>query len=148
MNIKKRGLSDVVTTVLIILLVLAAVAMIWGYLSSTINDAGSQITTACLTLDLMPKSCQYFQATNTVMVNYGRDSGQATLQNVSLVLTVGGNDVVYYPAANRIPKALESFTFNVTGVTTKPTQFTVAGRVTTESGSALDCPVVTPINCI
>ncbi len=45
----KRGLSDVITTVLIILLVLAAVIIIWVFVAPALRDAGSQVDSGTLT---------------------------------------------------------------------------------------------------
>ena len=142
MNVGKRGISDVVTTVLIILLVLAAVAIIWGYLRNALVESGEQITSDCLTLDLAPESCS--STANLATVKYGRNSGEANLKNVSLILNVGGNSVV--SSATNIPKALESFTQTV-AVTAKASTFSVAGTITTESGSELLCPQSKEIVC-
>jgi hypothetical protein len=145
---KRRGLSDVVTTVLIILLVLAAVAIIWGYLRGALEESGSQITGACLTLDLKPLSCVYKQGTSgyNATVRYGRDAGEAQLTNVTLIVEVAGENRVSY--ATRIPNALESYTTNVTNLNAAPSSFTVAGTVITEAGQAKQCPQASKVQCI
>ena len=147
---KRRGLSDVVTTVLIILLVLAAVAIIWGYLRGALEESGSQITSACLTLDLKPLSCVYKNVTGannnfSAVVRYGRDAGEAQLTNVSLIVEVAGETRVSY--ATRLPNALESYTANVTNLNAAPSSFTVAGTVITEAGQAKQCPQASKVQC-
>jgi len=55
----KRGISDVIATVLIVLLVLAAIAIVWGFVQPTINDAGTAIGASqkCLSAEVVPTSC-------------------------------------------------------------------------------------------
>ena len=66
----KKGVSDVITTVLIILLVLAAVAIIGGILLRNISQAGSKIetSTGCVELDVQPVSCSGIASTTTAGV--------------------------------------------------------------------------------
>ena len=40
---ERKGISDIVTTVLIILLAIAAVVLIWGFISNSIKKGGEQI---------------------------------------------------------------------------------------------------------
>lgn len=60
----KKALSDVVTTVLIVLLALAAIAIVWGFVRPIFSQAGSSatITNKCLNTELSPTVCIY---TNT-----------------------------------------------------------------------------------
>ena len=55
----KKGLSDVVATVLIILLALAAVAIVWRFVSPTIGRTGtaSNLQSKCFTIDVEPVNC-------------------------------------------------------------------------------------------
>lgn len=145
-RIKKRGLSDVVTTVLIILLVLAAVAIIWSYLQGALVSSGSQITGQCLTLDLAPTACVWNNATTNVSVRYGRNAGAANLVGVKLVLT-GANGLTTVINATKIPNALESYSALFTGIAAQPTQFTVAGTIVTEAGDQKLCSTAAPIAC-
>lgn len=46
---KKRGLSDVVTVTLIILLAIAAVVIVWAFVRSTLEETGKEITGVCVT---------------------------------------------------------------------------------------------------
>lgn len=57
--LRKRGLSPVVANVLIILLVIAAVAIVWAVVRPAIEDTGEQIGTGtdCITLDFEILSC-------------------------------------------------------------------------------------------
>ncbi len=86
----KRGVSDVITTVLIILLVLAAVAIIGGILLRNIGDAGSKIgtQTACLDLDVKPVKCTKATPTSTtaiVLVSRGGRGSDAVISDLTLL---------------------------------------------------------------
>ena len=60
MIMNKKGLSDVVTTVLIILLAIAAIVIVWNFVSPTLENAGEQIEsqTACLDASVVVVSCK------------------------------------------------------------------------------------------
>jgi hypothetical protein len=57
--LNKRGLSQVVTTVLIILIVLAAIILIWIAVRPTIQSATEQVTADCVTLELKAAGCSF-----------------------------------------------------------------------------------------
>ncbi len=143
----KRGLSDVVTTVLIILLVLAAVAIIWGYLRGALQQSGQQITSACLTLDLKPISCNVSASgPYSATVQYGRQSGEATLTNVTLVFLDGSGQSTTN-SSGPVPNALETKVYTVAGLATKPVSVSVAGTVITEAGQPKLCDKSETVQC-
>lgn len=55
----RKGLSDVITTVLIILLTLAAIILIWTFIRPVISNAGQSVNVqgVCLQLQIEPTSC-------------------------------------------------------------------------------------------
>ena len=55
----KKGLSDIITNVLIILLVLVAITIIWFFIKPTIERGAGQLPGAgdCITLRLEPQRC-------------------------------------------------------------------------------------------
>jgi|SRR3989344_1640 len=77
MIMNKKGLSDVVTTVLIILLAIAAIVIVWNFVSPTLENAGEQIEsqTACLDARVSVVSCEVGVATGTNVV-IRNDGGQ------------------------------------------------------------------------
>ncbi len=68
----RRGLSDVVTTVLIILFALVAVAIIGGVVINQVNKAGTKITSSstCSDLDITPVKCSNATATGVSAGNF------------------------------------------------------------------------------
>ncbi|MFH1802751.1 MAG: hypothetical protein ABH864_04885 [archaeon] len=59
--INKRGLSNLVATVLIVLLALAAVAIVWGFLRPMFTDTGTEVNlrSQCFSVDVQPVICTY-----------------------------------------------------------------------------------------
>ncbi|MFH1425486.1 MAG: archaellin/type IV pilin N-terminal domain-containing protein [archaeon] len=57
--INKRGLSNVVATVLIVLLALAAVMIVWSFIKPTIEDAGTTVNLRqkCINAEVRPVEC-------------------------------------------------------------------------------------------
>jgi len=84
---KKRGLSDVITTVLIILIALAAVGIIASYLIPMLKSSSSEISAACYNIDVEPVKCTLnTPVPGNVTVNVKRNIEDATLQKLTFVL--------------------------------------------------------------
>jgi hypothetical protein len=74
----KRGLSQVVTTVLIILIVLAAIILIWIAVRPTIQSATEQVTADCVTLELQVSDC-LDNGDSTTTLTIDRYTGKGTM---------------------------------------------------------------------
>lgn len=97
----KKGLSNVIATVLIVLLTLAAVAIVWSFVQPSIQDTGTNldVTTKCLNSEAVVTSCD--TSTSKVKVQYKRgddvvgfyavvkNSSGATTTNKTLVTDPG-----------------------------------------------------------
>lgn len=155
----KRGLSDVVTTVLIILLVLAAVAIIWGYLRGSLVQSGQQISgaTSCLGLDLKVKSCKVAAGSATVVYERGSGSGDANLTKVTVLIIKADGTTVSSPEVPAVGFAAilnpaESKTVTVSDgaivvATASSNSAVVGGTVVTASGSSQTCGRSDPVVC-
>ena len=79
---EKRGLSDVVTVTLIILLAIAAVVIVWAFVRSTLEETGKQITGACVTTNVkLIGTC----AASTGAVTVRNDGRQDAIDGIKLV---------------------------------------------------------------
>ncbi len=79
---EKRGLSDVVTVSLIILLAIAAVVIVWSFVKPTIENTGKQISESnCLGVNIRPISCNL--TSNSVIVDNG--VGDSKIDGIRLV---------------------------------------------------------------
>lgn len=145
-GMNKKGVSEVVTSVLLVLLVLAAIAIITPFLLSFLQKGAEGINADCLSLDVQPISCVLSTEEGFADVTYKWASGEVALSGVQLILEKedGGSTVV----AGDLPNKLETKVMNVDfgGV---PTKFNLVGVITTESGNEITCKedVTKKIDC-
>ncbi len=85
-GVGKRGLSDVITTVLIILLVLAAVIIIWVFVAPALRDAGGQLEPGVLTstFEIVPGSVYTVGDNVTFVVK--RSAGEGNVVGLYVVI--------------------------------------------------------------
>lgn len=121
----KKGLSQVVTTVLIILIVLAAVVIIWAFVRPTITEAGEQITTDCITLDVKVISCEADTSESNTTVQVRRNAGPGELTGLRLILVEANGDATTSDEDGL--GELESETFIVEGI--NATEVSVAALI-------------------
>ena len=95
----KRGLSGVVTVILIILLVLVAVGIIWAAIRPPIEETVDGISGDCLTLDVEALNCE--ESGTNYTVGFIRNNGAGGLSDVAVVFydPAGQTRVFYYGAA-------------------------------------------------
>jgi len=81
----KKGLSDVVTVVLVILLALAAVGIIWAFIRPALDTAGSNIdlSTECLKTEVKPVACD--ATTNKVTVQLAKGDNTMFVEIIAIV---------------------------------------------------------------
>lgn len=93
----KKGLSTVVTTLIIILLVLVAVGIIWVVVRGVIEQGSGQIdaSTQCNQIDLRIKSVGTCDASSCA-VTVERRTGGNTIGGVYLTVSDGTNTVYWY----------------------------------------------------
>ena len=102
----KRGLSDVVTTTLIILLVVVGIAAIWAFVSPSIRGTGTQFTKTqtCISNQIDVMTCKPGTA---AAGNWNKDAairrslvdGNAVLQDVKVDITNIATSVVLSSSA-------------------------------------------------
>ncbi len=143
----KRGLSNIVATVLIVLLALAAVAIVWGFLRPTFDTAASEtnLRTKCFSVDVQPVSCIWTVGSPdsvTVRVRNMRGEAQSIVADV---VNEAGASVASMEESAGPSLGTVTFEGTVTGTGT-PRRVSVAGIVTGDAGERAVCPPVT-IDC-
>lgn len=106
----KKAMSQVVTIVIMVVLVLAAVAIIWAVISNLLNDNADQIglNANCLEIDIQPTMLVCGADYCNVTVTRSATGDDIEGLKISLVYADGtGNDVEDYP--NNVEK-LETVT--------------------------------------
>lgn len=84
----KRGLSGVVTVILIILLVLVAIGIIWSAIRPPIQETGDRLSGDCLTLNVEAVSCKPNGVNpNAWDVTFRRNAGAGSLTGIKLIFT-------------------------------------------------------------
>src|SRR3989344_8936329 len=82
----KRGLSDVVTTVLIILLALAAIVIIWAFVKPVIFSSGGKIESGLFTINFdIPAEKVFVTEDGNITFRLNRKAGAARLVAVQVV---------------------------------------------------------------
>ena len=150
----KRGISDVVTTVLIILLALAAVVILWTFLRGEVQKGSENIAGAseCLGLDLQAKSCVYNKTAMSAKVSVEYVSGDAEITEVSALLDVDGERVVTPLASVPVKNGLGSVVIvdaTKLKATSTPEQVSFVAKIkVAQSGEEKACPQPSlPVAC-
>ncbi len=118
MFINKKGVSEVVANVLIILLVIVGVAVIWQVVKPTLDKGASGIkATDCLSLSLEAVSCNLAEK-----VIIQRGSGPGTLTGLKLIFenALGVRHVSTQTLIAGELDELESVSYNFTQYTSTP----------------------------
>ena len=136
----KRGLSEVVTTLLFVLLALGAVVLVWYLVSGLIKGGTSSVNLekACLDLEMEIVSCDFVNTANTANVVYKRGNNELP-EGFSLVklkllfeMSSGETGSVEVSGVGTIPGALESKSKSVNF----QTEFGLSGVVPAKVGVA------------
>ena len=88
----KRGLSAVITTLLVIMLVLVAAGIVWGVIRKIITEGSEEVNLGKLTLDLEVENVLVDE--NGVNVKVTRKSGAGELSGINFAISDGENTIV------------------------------------------------------
>ena len=141
----KKGISDVVTTVLIVLLSLVAIAVVWSFLSPLITRSGTQIaqTEACLSASLEVSGCKITDTTYNV--NVKRNAGAANIASIKLIFgKEDGSTIVN--TQDSAPEELGTSLYSIEpGESAK--EVSVAAGILDSKGVVGYCTPSQPVNC-
>ncbi|MBX4196097.1 hypothetical protein KW805_00730 [Candidatus Pacearchaeota archaeon] len=98
----KRGLSDVVTTVLMILLVLAAIVIVWKFVRPTLVNAGQNIETSSLStsLSVVPESVAVNYTSTSLGFVVKRNNGAGDVSGLIVTLEDGNGNAASFNYPN------------------------------------------------
>lgn len=140
MNKKAQG--EVITTVLIILLVLAAIVIVWQVVNSTITKGSEQVKaqTGCIGINI-ETTPKVGDATNKSFVAK-RSAQGGTFTASSLAVLVDGvrlasTGYTILPATNPLQSPLDTVTITLTTAATKSVEVAIIGDDTTCPGTGL-----------
>ena len=85
---KKRGLSTVVSTIILVLLVIAAVGGLWAVISNLLNEGASSISLGSLSVDLVIRSATINTTTGIASVKVARNPGISDVEITAIKFIV------------------------------------------------------------
>lgn len=110
----KRGLSQIVTTIILILLILVAIGGIWAIVNNLIVKNSSKISTDSLTLSLSLKSAKIDYTTGLADVRVRRNTGAGNLVGIKFIAEDKRNSDVFEERFTSFPELAErTFTINL-----------------------------------
>lgn len=126
----KRGVSDIVVTILLVLLSLAAVAIVWAFIRGSIADTQSTIeqSQACMKLDLQPVACDITSDPNRTVFRYRLGNTEANLTKVKLLVETRDGGVIPLDAP-QVPKVLQTISVPLGVNKSLVKKFSVAGVI-------------------
>jgi len=109
---KKRGMSAVVTTLIIILLAIVAIGIVWVVVKNIINQGKDEITLTGLTLDLEIMKASYDNDAGILSVTVKRNPGDGNLVGINFVIGNEDNSVVVTRDTTLAELGVKTFTFD------------------------------------
>ncbi len=152
---ERKGQSQIITTILIILLVLAAIVIVWQVVRGTVDEGAGSITgtAACIGIDLTISGVtpNTNNPVDSVAVQVERGTDETTLAGVKVLVVdaVSGATMWSLDEPTKIPSALGTSTITIeddpaaVDELTRDTSYQVriAPQITAEDGSIKQCPV-------
>ncbi len=143
----KRGLSGIIATVLIVLISLAAVVIVWNFISPTINRAGTSIEleSKCFDVEVRPSRCSYIvDSTVTGKVQLTRGSADKVL---AVFKFNDGSTLVDDALSPGIFETAEISVAIPAGKT--PQTLAATAVISDDEGNSITCPLPqTTIGCV
>lgn len=138
----KRGLSTVVTTLIIILLVLVAIGIIWVVISNVVTEGSENVdySVKCFEIDVKATAVANC-VTGSCDVTLKRGAGGEDISGVKLVFsnqTTGASDVIDYPN-NIVSLQTVTPTIAITGLTSNPDKVEVTAYLRDDQGVERPC---------
>ncbi len=132
---EKKGLSAVVTTLIIILLAIVAIGVVWVVIKNVISEGAETISLTSFTLDLAIKSAYVDGSDIKVLVR--RSAGEGDMTGIKFVFINNTDSVIIEKNIILTPSQEKSFTFSSTEISgiEAGDDVSVAPLYTTESGN-------------
>jgi hypothetical protein len=115
--LSKKGLSAIVTTLIIILLVLVAVGIVWVIVRNIVQEGAEGIGLGKFTLDLEIKTAQITDGDVTVVV-IRRNPGEGNYTGMNFIFSDGTNSEIIRENTILEETEVKNFTFTLTQIST------------------------------
>lgn len=143
----KKGVSEVVANVLIVLLVIVGVAVIWSVVKPTIDKSAKEINTECFNVKVSPVSCAVDGSAGVVK----RDAGAGGFQGFKVIYENAAGETQVF---EHLGVVSELATGNFDDSAALPASFVVdnmnvAAIVGPNTADLRTCDVLTaPVSCV
>ena len=107
----KKGVSQIVTTILIILIVLAAIVIVWNVVKKTITEGAEDVTAEQFTVSL--STSQVDLSENLINVSVTRNAGAGDIIAIKIVFLDETNNSYIYENTTDIPSELETIIYPI-----------------------------------
>ena len=152
-RINKKGLSDVITNVLIILLVIVAIGIIAAFVMPLLRNTGNQVTegTDCLSVNVAVASCVWNSSitagsANNTLITLSRGAGSYNVGAVKYIIEKSDGTTAVVPFS-----AIDVAAFSEFASIVKPGNFTTmptsAGVAVTIANAKNSCPETPRVAC-
>jgi hypothetical protein len=135
----KRGLSTIITTLIIILISIVAIGLIWFVINNILSESSEEISLGKFMIDLQIKNVNVDEATDHVTLSVKRNSGKGDLNGVKFIF----NDLATSESFENTTITLNElnelvFVFNLTTIQAEDlTTISIAPISYTESGNKI-----------
>jgi len=141
----KRGMSAVVTTLIIILLAIVAIGIVWVVVKNVLDKGRDEISLSGLTLDLQIKKVLVEEGNLSIGVERG--DGEGELIGINFIISDEDNSVVLERTTNMKEFEMRTFTFVLSELAVNEiTSIEIAPIIELESGK--EVTTSTPIDII
>lgn len=132
----KRGMSEVVTTLIIILLVIVSIGIVWVVVKNILDKGKDEITLTGLTLDL--EITKAVVEDEILSVTVKRNPGEGDLIGINFVISDGDNSVVVTRDTTLSELGVQTFTFTLSTLAVgEITSISIAPIFETSSGKEI-----------
>jgi len=141
----KRGMSAVVTTLIIILLVIVALGIVWVVVKSVLDKSKDEISLDRLTLDLQIKKA--IVEGDNLSIGVERGGGEGELIGINFIISDGQNSVVLERTTNMNEFEMRTFVFVLSELAVDEiTSISVTPIIELKSGK--EVTTLTPIDIV
>ncbi len=141
--LSKKGVSEVVANVLIVLLVIVGIAVIWSVVKPTIDKGAAGVQADCFTIGVEPVSCDVSGTMANVTIK--RNPGAGTFETIEILFSDGtdsGTTTSGITTLNELSTTTAlnlALPTNVAGSVTANTVLRVAGQLCQVTSQPVTC---------
>ncbi len=141
--LNKKGLSDVIATVLIILLALAAIVIVWSFIQPAIEGTGVSVTASqkCFDTEVRPLSCVPNSPTSATAYNVKiqwMKGGTTGAQVIAIIKDPTGTSVA--SGLTALPTGAQTVTVQNVGAYVDGSKARAQAVIKDDNGNDVICP--------